>query len=1107
MKGSFYRDRDYAFGQTMLTLRTKIGLTQVDLAERLHVSRKAVGEWEAGETYPTAEHLKALIALAIERQAWPFGREAEEVRTLWHAAHQKVLLDEAWLGTLLPHTEASPASEPDEQASGAAPAPARPAGSGPRLDWGDALAVTSFYGREWELDLLSEWVVGERCRVVSVLGQGGTGKSTLATQVMHRVAERFEVVIWRSLRDVPSCEALLDACLQVLAPQALRDASASLESRQGLLVECLRGRRVLLVYDHVESFLQEGEGTGHMRLGYEGFAQVLRRVAESEHQSCWLLTSREKPADLVPLEGSQAPVRALRLARLDTEACQQLLAEKGVAGSESQRTRLIEVYAGNPLALKIVAQTIVELFAGQIAPFLEQGEVVFGGVRELLGEQYARLSAVEQRVLLWLAILRDLVSLPELLAVLGASLPRSQVLDAVEALRRRSLIELGQRPGGFTLQSVVLEYATAQLIAEVAREIEQGRLFRLIEHGLELATAKEYVRQAQERLIVAPLLAQLRSTYPERFDLEQRLLVLLDRLRARADSAQGYGPANVLAMLGELRGHLRGLDLSGLAIRAAYLQEVEMQDTNLSGALLHETVFTEAFDVPWTVDTSPNGSYWAAGSRLGEARVWREDGKILHLAWQAHTSPMSTLAFSPDERTLATGSWDGAVKLWDLGTGALLWMGQHASGILRLAFAPDGRTLASGGDDATIGLWDAHTGRHLQTLAGPSGPTRALAWSPEGSLLASGSFDGSIRLWEMQGAHSGTSVRILTGHTRLVWSVAFAPDSRTLASGSFDRTVKLWDVASGHLLQTLTGHTAWVDAVVWSPDGRLVASCSHDQMIWLWDVERGNYRMSLHGHTASVYALAFTPDGGRLLSGSDDGTLRVWHIESGQCVHVLQGYAVTLYDVAWSPDGTKVASAGSNRLVTIWDGSGRTPPSLLRGHSWMVYGVAWSPDGRFLASSGLDNTIRVWDAITEACVQILQDPDHVDTLFYRVAWSPDGKLLASGSHRHEVQVWEVSTGTRRWMGHGQQTLISRVEWSPEGTRLISCGYDGSVFLWEASKGTLLTKLRGHRDMVMSVAWSPDGVHLTMACSVGGTCSTESVCGRKRHIRGRCNRSR
>src|SRR6266700_1082503 len=384
MKGSLYRERDYAFGQLMLTVRTRLGLTQTALAEMLGVRRRAVIDWEGGLTYPTVDHLKHFVGLAIERHAFPAWREAEEVRALWQAAHQKVLLDEVWLGGLQPRAAASQVSTSREESGVTAPPPdalAVPFRSGPRVDWGDALAVTSFYGREWEQDLLSEWVVEERCRVVSVLGQGGIGKSALATKVMHRVAEDFEVVIWRSLRDVPSCEALLDDCLLVLAPQALRDASSNLESRQDLLLECLRSRRILLVYDNLESVLEEGEDSGRMRAGYEGFSRVLRRVAETEHQSCLLLTSREKPSELVPLEGNRTPVRALRLARLDAEACQHLLEEKDVAGSAADYARLVEAYAGNPLALKIVARTIVEIFGGQIAPFLEQGEVVFGGVR------------------------------------------------------------------------------------------------------------------------------------------------------------------------------------------------------------------------------------------------------------------------------------------------------------------------------------------------------------------------------------------------------------------------------------------------------------------------------------------------------------------------------------------------------------------------------------------------------------------------------------------------------------------------------------------------------------------------------------------------------
>jgi len=1066
MKRSSYGERDYAFGQMMLTLRTTIGLTQAGLAERLGVSRRAVAEWEAGSAYPKAEHLKAFLALCVRASAFPAGRETEEIRTLWRAAHQKILLDELWLHGLLgaPRPRLAP---------------------GPRVDWGEALAVPTFYDREQEMATLTRWVARERRRVVSVLGLGGIGKSALVVTLMHQVAPHFEVVIWRSLRDAPSCEALLDDCLQVLASQPLREVPTSLERRLGLLLEHLREARALLVLDNLEALLEEGEGTGRMRAGYEDYGRLLRQVAQTEHQSCLLLTSREKPRDLAALEGSRTPVRSLRLEGLDAHASEQLLEERELVGNAPGRERLAEAYGGNPLALKIVAQTIVELFNGEIAPFLEQSELIFGGVRELLGEQFARLSADEQTVLLWLAILREPVSIEELLAMLATPLSRARVMDAVVALRRRSLVERGQRRGSFTLQSVVLEYATERFISEIASEIEQGNLSRLIDHGLELATAKEYVRQTQQRLLVVPLLSHLRSVYRGRDEVEQRLLALLARLRERADYAQGYGPANVLALLREQRGHLRGLDLSQFVIRGAYLQAVEMQDARLSGAVLQDTVFTETFDAIIAVATSPNGTFWAAGSRRGEVRVWEAAGQILHRVWQAHTDYIFALAFSPDGHVLATGSWDGAIKLWDIEQGALLWTSWFPDSIARLAFAPHGRTLASGGDDATIRLWDVHSGTHLQTLTGHSGPVVALAWSPDGSLLASGGFDRQIRLWEMQEAQPETSVRMLAGHTAGVYGLAFAPDGRTLASGGWDRTVKLWEVASGRCLQTLVGHTDRVQTVAWSPDGRTVASAGFDETIWLWDIERSSYRTTLHGHTSVVFGLAFTPDSRRLLSGSADGTLRLWDVASGQCVRIMQGYVAALYDVAWSPDGSQLASAGTDRQVTLWDVEGGTSPRGLHGHSWYIYGVACSPDGRWLASSGYDNAVRVWDASTGAGVQILRDPDHVDTLFYGVAWSPDGTFLASGSFQRGVQVWEVATGTRRWVGRGQPTRIRRVAWSPDGARLASCGDDGSVCLWQTSDGTRLRELQGHRGTAASVAWSPDGTRLASGGGGGG----------------------
>jgi transcriptional regulator with XRE-family HTH domain len=178
----------------MLTLRTQIGLTQAGLADRLGVSRRAVAEWEAGSSYPKAERLTQLIELGVQQQAFPAGREAEEIRALWRAAHQKVLLDEAWLLELLAPPAPIPLfpqTEPLVTQTGQDPA------AFPRVDWVEALDVSHFTGREVEVAELSQWILEERCRLVSVLGMGGIGKSMLASYLGSRLAPHFEAVLWR----------------------------------------------------------------------------------------------------------------------------------------------------------------------------------------------------------------------------------------------------------------------------------------------------------------------------------------------------------------------------------------------------------------------------------------------------------------------------------------------------------------------------------------------------------------------------------------------------------------------------------------------------------------------------------------------------------------------------------------------------------------------------------------------------------------------------------------------------------------------------------------------------------------------------------------------
>src|SRR5258708_21865252 len=157
----------------------------------------------------------------------------------------------------------------------------------------------------------------------------------------------------------------------------------------------------------------------------------------------------------------------------------------------------------------MVAETIADLFGGAISPFLAAGTILFGSITPLLQEQWERLSVLEQTLLWWLAILREPVTLSELQAVQVAQLSPAQILEAVDGLRRRSLVERGQRPGSFTLQAVVLEFVTGRLVEEASQEIVQGRLSLLIRYGLCQAQAKTYVRQTQGRLLLAPLLARL----------------------------------------------------------------------------------------------------------------------------------------------------------------------------------------------------------------------------------------------------------------------------------------------------------------------------------------------------------------------------------------------------------------------------------------------------------------------------------------------------------------------------------------------------------------------------------------------------------------------
>ncbi|MBD2038798.1 hypothetical protein H6F76_27995, partial [Leptolyngbya sp. FACHB-321] len=820
----------------------------------------------------------------------------------------------------------------------------------PVIDWGEALDVSLFYGRAAELATLAQWLCHDRCRLVMLLGMGGIGKTALSVRLAEQLQDEFEFVIWRSLRNAPPVQEVLADWLGVISRRQL-DLPESFSGRVNKLLDYLRHSRCLLVLDNVESLLVAEGRAGAYREGYEGYGPLLESIGQTRHQSCLVLTSREPPRGLGSKAGSALPIRSLQLAGLPEADGQKLIAEKGFTLTELAGRSLIEHYGGNPLALKIVATTIQELFEGDIAAFLEHSTIVFGDIADLLAQQFERLSGPEQQVMYWLAINREGISLAALAQdIVPAIAPRS-LLEAMESLQQRSLVEkvaLTEKKR-FTQQPVVMEYVTERLITQAREELVNGELALCDRYAFSKAQTEDYLRQTQMRLLLQPLLAQLLVRLGSPAAIKQCLDQALATLKARSLPQPGYAAGNLLKLFSQLDINLSGYDFSNLTFWQVYLQGVPLHHVNFTGADFTRSVFTQT------------------------------RGDIL------------AVVFSPQGNLLATGI-DRTIQLWQLADKRqTATLEGHAAWVLCLAFSPDGSLLASGSNDQTIRLWNVSTGQCLQTLRGHTSGVQALAFSADGQLLASGSHDHTIRLWHVA---TRQCLQVLHAHTDRVLTVIFHPDKQTLISSSDDRTIRLWHTQSGQCLQTIATHTNWVLATALSPDGKTLVTGSDNQTVTFWNLHTGDNLGTLPAYKAKVWAVAFSPDGRLLATGSEDKTVRLWDVQTRQCLQTFQDHTHQVWLVHFSPDGQTLVSSGDDQTVRLWDVRSGQCLTTLESHSNWVSSIAFSPDDGTLASSSKDQQVRLWDVATGECTKVLKG--HTD-IVTSVSFSPDGETLASGS--------------------------------------------------------------------------------------------------------------
>jgi len=491
---------------------------------------------------------------------------------------------------------------------------------------------------------------------------------------------------------------------------------------------------------------------------------------------------------------------------------------------------------------------------------------------------------------------------------------------------------------------------------------------------------------------------------------------------------------------------------------------------------------------------SVNQAVYAAGGTViaacSDGTVRKFDAvsgrELLSIA--AHNGPVHSAVCNGDASVIATGGFDGLVKIWKSGS-LIQTINAHDGPVTSLALSPDQTRVSSGSTDRTVKEWNIANGTMLNVFSGHERIVSGVKYKNNNRVFSS-SFDNTIREWDTL---SGDQALVFTGYSVPVSALALSSDGNFIISGhgnnvsNIDSVIRIWDTCNGALLHTLEGHSKRIWSIDISGDGTRIATGSADCTVRIWDRENNSVVFVLEGHLTDVIAVSFSPDSKKLASGSFDNTVKVWDLETGL---ITREYSVEgISGVKWSPNGRQLA-ASAGRNVYLWDLEDSSGAQTIENDRWGIMKIAYNPDGSRLAAGDWNNTITIWDTEDGGRLFSIDEDASFNTPVDAIHFSPDGKYLVSSSGYmfggridNSIKIWDAETGGFLAQLEGHDSVTNALVFNNEGNRVFSASSDSTVRVWDLDINEASGDIRGVETLKMIgftngewISITPDGYY-------------------------------